>query len=73
MWRECHAVYYLDLAERAQPFLAGPDQRYWLTLLQEEQANLKAAIQWCKTNGKTDWAYRFGIALWRFWLARTEH
>lgn len=64
-----HARYYLQLAEAAHPHLTGSDQRFWYAKLDDEYANLKAAIHWCEKTGKADWVYRFGYALWRFWAA----
>jgi predicted ATPase/DNA-binding SARP family transcriptional activator/uncharacterized protein HemY len=42
-----HALYFLDLAERAEPELRGPQQVAWLDRLDGEQANLRAALAWC--------------------------
>jgi predicted ATPase/DNA-binding SARP family transcriptional activator len=42
-----HACYYCGLAERAEPELRGPDQVAWFDQLEEEQANLRAALAWC--------------------------
>src|SRR4029453_4342884 len=48
-----HAVYFLDLAERAEPELGGPDQVAWLDRLDDEQANLRAALAWCMRDEET--------------------
>jgi hypothetical protein len=42
-----HALYFCDMAERAEPQLRGPDQMAWLDRLEEEQANLRAALAVC--------------------------
>lgn len=67
-----HAVYYLSLAEAAEPKLTGPDQGTWLRLLDREQENLRMAMGWTLEQGNegAEMALRFGGALWRFWWAR---
>lgn len=40
-----HLHYYLELAERSEPLLYGPDQRAWLALLEVEHENMRAALQ----------------------------
>jgi len=42
-----HALYFRDMAERAEPALRGPNQVAWLDRLEEEQANLRAALALC--------------------------
>ena len=37
-------AWFMGLAERARPLLAGPDQRRWLDLLELEHDNLRAAL-----------------------------
>jgi predicted ATPase/DNA-binding CsgD family transcriptional regulator len=44
--RRAHADVCLSLAERAEPYLAGEDQRQWLDRLDEEHNNLRAALAW---------------------------
>ncbi|MFE2595559.1 BTAD domain-containing putative transcriptional regulator [Streptomyces sp. NPDC059396] len=42
--RHRHLAHYLDLAERAEPLLRGPEQHHWLPLLDAETGNLRAAL-----------------------------
>ncbi|MEU6744652.1 BTAD domain-containing putative transcriptional regulator [Spirillospora sp. NPDC046719] len=42
--RHRHIRYYIDLAERADGALRGPEQREWLERLDQEGANLRAAL-----------------------------
>jgi predicted ATPase/Tfp pilus assembly protein PilF len=42
-----HALYFCDMAERAEPELRGPNQVIWLDRLEAEQANLRAALAVC--------------------------
>jgi tetratricopeptide (TPR) repeat protein len=51
--QQAHTIYFLELAERAEPQLRGPDQVAWLDRLDEEQANLRAALAWCLEDQET--------------------
>ena len=44
--RDRHADWCLDLAERAEPELEGPNHAAWLSQLEDEHDNLRAALSW---------------------------
>ncbi len=67
--RRAHARYYMALAEEAERGMAGPDQQIWLTRLEEEHDNLRAALAWT-VESEPEIGARMAVALWRFWLLR---
>jgi tetratricopeptide (TPR) repeat protein len=70
--RERHMAYYLALAESAEPGLCGPQQVTWLNRLNQEQDNLRAAIDRTLARGEVETASRFGWALRLFWWLRGQ-
>jgi len=67
-----HAAFFLDVAEEAEPELAGPRSGPWVELLKEEHDNLRAALSWVLRRRETELGQRFGAALWRFWYGRGD-
>ncbi|MBA2714859.1 MAG: hypothetical protein H0U55_15045, partial [Rubrobacteraceae bacterium] len=65
--RRSHALYFLDLAERAEPELIGGEQRTWFLCLEAERGNLRAALQWLSCQGEDVLALRLAAALGYFW------
>lgn len=68
--RRCHAAYYLALAEDAARALGGPEAGAWLTRLDHEHDNLRAALRWACDQRDGETALRAGAALWPFWHQR---
>jgi len=68
--RERHVAYYLDLIERAQAALVGPEEGRWLARLEDEHPNLRAALRRAIDQGDAPVATRFAAVLWRFWAGR---
>ena len=69
--QRAHAEYYLALAERVEPHLrGGGEQLKWLTTLNQEQENLRAALRWFVASEETELALRLCGALWWYWFMR---
>ncbi len=68
--RRRHAVYFLELAEQAEPELRGRRQAHWLAALEQEHDNLWAALDWLRQSGDGEGGARLAAALWRFWYLR---
>jgi hypothetical protein len=67
--RRRHAAYFLALAEEAEPHLRGSPGE-WLTRLEREHHNIRAALDWTAAAGEVAIFSRFAGALWRFWYLR---
>ncbi|HEV2129858.1 MAG TPA: tetratricopeptide repeat protein, partial [Longimicrobiaceae bacterium] len=65
-----HAEFFLALAEEAFAGLVGPAQGRWLSRLEVEHDNLRAALRRTLEHGEAELAGRLAGSLWRFWSAR---
>ncbi|MGH2532943.1 MAG: ATP-binding protein [Thermomicrobiales bacterium] len=65
-----HAAWCLNLAERGEPELMGPDQAAWFSRLEIEHDNLRASLRWAIALHDGELAARLGGALRRFWNLR---
>lgn len=68
--RDRHAAYFLDLSETADRQLWGGEQQNWLSALENEHNNLRAAFTWLERSGQNDRLLRFAGALAGFWGLR---
>ena len=68
--RRVHATYYLQLAEKAEAQLIGPQQAEWLDRLERELDNLRAALSWLLDHQEVEAFLRLGGSLQPFWSAR---
>jgi predicted ATPase len=64
-----HAAYFVEIAETAATHLTGKEQVRWLAILDDEHANLRAALRW-SLGADPALALRLAGALWRFWMLR---
>ena len=62
--RARHAAWFVDLAERADAAVRGPDEAEAVALLEAELANLRAAHRWATGQGDADLALRLAAALY---------
>ncbi len=69
--RARHLAWCLALAERAEPEMTGPDQKAWLSGLETEHDNLRAALDWSETQPEAaEVRLRLAAALGKFWTVR---
>ena len=69
--RRRHADWCLSFAERAGPRAKQADAARWLAALEQEHANLRAALTWLAGQGDGNRLVRLSGALWPFWRERT--
>jgi non-specific serine/threonine protein kinase len=69
--RARHGTYFADLGERVASRLHGRDQGLWASRLDQDQANLRAASQWCAADpARAVHGLRMAAGLWEYWLIR---
>ena len=70
--RRAHAEYVLVLAEEAEPreWLASMD---WLDLFEQEQDNIRTALEYFGALGESERSVRLAGTVWRFWCLSNRH
>jgi predicted ATPase len=65
-WRRRHVAFFIQLAQEAEPNLAGAEQAAWLDRLEAEHDNFRAALE------RSDITAGLGLAgaLWKLWDVR---
>lgn len=64
--RNRHLDFFLKFAEEAEPHFNSPDEMKWVSRLEAEVDNLRAAIEWAMENN-VEITLRLGVALHLFW------
>jgi predicted ATPase len=72
--RRRHASFMVDLAERAEAGLYGPDEAAWARRVESWLDDLRAAWSWARDTGEVDLAVRLAAALTRYayWRLRGD-
>ena len=71
--RDAMARHYAHLCARSAEAYIGDEQRSWLVAIDQEQDNLRAALEWAVTNNDAETALTIaGGAAWAHWLAGTS-
>jgi len=68
-----HAGYYLSLLEKTWQNALGAEEWRWHARLEQEYANLRAALQWSVEQGgvtSVETVLRLSLGLFRFWQVR---
>jgi non-specific serine/threonine protein kinase len=69
--RDRHLKYFLDLAEAAESKLQSAAQAEWISQLEGEHNNLRAALDWSETGQPSAQSgLRLAGSLWLFWKIR---
>ena len=67
-----HALFYVALAEAAEPHLMAEDSVTWLDVVEHERHNLRTAMRWSMNFGEPEVGMRIAWAIWRFFYQRAE-
>lgn len=65
--RRCHLAYYLDLAEQAELKIQSAERLAWMSRLEIEHDNFRAALAWSLESEQLQAGLRLAAALERFW------
>jgi predicted ATPase len=70
--RDAMAAHYAQLCARSATAYVGDEQRAWLIAVDQEQDNLRGALEWAVANDDADTALTIaGGVSWSHWLAGT--
>jgi len=64
---EKHAAYFLKLAETAELYLTGPEQKKWVFLLEQDLDNFRMALSFYEREEDAASGLKMSTALSRFW------
>ena len=62
-----HARYFMEMMERAEPAIDGPEQLRWVHNIKQERENLQLALQWMLDRQEVEMAFTLLGAGWRYY------
>ncbi|HEX8917994.1 MAG TPA: tetratricopeptide repeat protein, partial [Chloroflexota bacterium] len=65
---ERHAFYFAAFAEEAGQGLVGADQSAWMSRVQADLDNIRAAMLWARQSDAVEVGFRLASPIWRFWM-----
>ena len=65
--RQCHAHYFLALAESAPPYIPETRTTDWYERIDADLDNIRTALTWTEGQGEKHKIVRFVASLWPFW------
>jgi tetratricopeptide (TPR) repeat protein len=68
--RRCHAEFFATLADAAPDGLRGHAQLDWISRLELDHDNLRAALEWSLQDEDAELVGRLAAGTWPFWRAR---
>lgn len=71
--QELHAIYFMQLAERAAPELLKAQQVRWIEQIEIEHNNIRSALRWALDGADPELGVRLVVALGEFWYMRMYH
>jgi predicted ATPase/class 3 adenylate cyclase len=72
-WLARHRDFFAEFAASAQRGLWGPEQGRWLTVVQADLENVRAAIDWSLACNDNESALRIATTLDAFWIGRLSN
>ena len=70
--RRQHALFFLRLAEEAEPKIRGVEHSLWRTRVEAEHDNLRAALRWTLESQEAEMGMQLAGALVAFWRATNQ-
>jgi non-specific serine/threonine protein kinase len=67
--RDQHLEFYLDLAEKSEPYIFSSESAIWVRRLGKELDNIRTSMDWSTNSGKATSALQMAGALFYFWFA----
>ncbi len=71
IFRDRHAAFFLQRAQRSRHELLRGDQKLWIGMLDADHDNFRGAINWLLASGNAEHAAGIGSSLMRFWIIQS--